>query len=144
MYIFGGMGNQCPGRNLSLTVSRCFKSFSHVSQFGPSYFKKQIRFRGSVCSDVWRYEIPWAAQAPLVQPGLDDLKAERNRCFAKGLLSQVSDWRLGAVLRQAMRGTGWTILGVGQCTSLDDAKVRGNVWDRLKASCGSGAARNMA
>eukprot|EP00434_Breviolum_minutum_P012466 symbB.v1.2.010982.t1/scaffold725.1/size168906/8 len=30
MYIFGGMGNQCPG---------------------------------SVCSDVWRYEIPWAAQA---------------------------------------------------------------------------------
>ncbi|CAJ1433355.1 unnamed protein product [Effrenium voratum] len=30
MYIFGGMGNQCPG---------------------------------SVCHDVWRYEIPWAAQA---------------------------------------------------------------------------------
>lgn len=59
-----------------------------------------------------------------------------------GLLSQVSDRRLGAVLRQC--GNAWYMvrLGVvGQWTYLDDAKVRGNVWDRLKASCGCGAAR---
>lgn len=40
-----------------------FFSCFFICKFGPFHFKR-IRFRGSVCSDVWRYEIPWAAQAP--------------------------------------------------------------------------------
>jgi hypothetical protein len=46
-------------------VLRRFQFFPcfFICKIGPFHFKR-IRFRGSVCSDVWRYEIPWAAQAP--------------------------------------------------------------------------------